>query len=95
MVQPTGDDKTALLLAARDRPGALYQLLLPFASSDINLTRIESRPSQQKAWEYVFFVDILGHASDPKIAEVLDKVSEHAQTMKILGSFPRADYPDA
>jgi chorismate mutase/prephenate dehydratase len=95
MVQPTGNDKTALLLAARDKPGALYQLLLPFASNNINLTRIESRPSQMKAWEYVFFVDILGHASDPAIAKVLEEVTEHAQTMKVLGSFPRAEYPDA
>lgn len=94
MVQPTGDDKTALLLSVRDKPGALYNLLLPFANNGINLTRIESRPSQQKAWEYVFFVDMLGHASEPQLAKVLEEVSEQARTMKVLGSFPRADYPE-
>ncbi|MBI1320006.1 MAG: prephenate dehydratase [Candidatus Hydrogenedens sp.] len=94
MVKPTGDDKTALLLSVRDRPGALYQLLLPFAEHDISLTRIESRPSQQKAWEYVFFLDILGHVEDEKIAAVLDKVADHARSLKVLGSFPRAEFPD-
>jgi chorismate mutase/prephenate dehydratase len=94
MVQPTGDDKTSLLLSVRDKPGALYNLLLPFANNNINLTRIESRPSQQKAWEYVFFVDLLGHATDPTIAKVLEEVGEQARQMKVLGSFPRADYPE-
>ena len=94
MVKPTGDDKTALLLAVRDRPGALYQLLLPFAKNDISLTRIESRPSQQKAWEYVFFLDILGHAEDENVAKVLDAVADHARTLKVLGSFPRAELLD-
>lgn len=93
-VKSTGDDKTSLLLAIRDKPGALYQLLLPFSEAGINLTRIESRPSQQKAWEYVFFVDFLGHATDPEIAKVIEKVGEQARTLKVLGSFPRADYPE-
>jgi chorismate mutase/prephenate dehydratase len=91
MVKRTGDDKTAILVWAKDKPGALYNMLLPFARRNINLTRIESRPSQQKAWEYVFFIDFLGHIEDPGIAEVLEEVGDHARNIKILGSFPRAE----
>lgn len=91
MVQPTGEDKTSLIIAVQDRPGALYNLLLPFAQGGLSLTRIESRPSQQKAWEYVFFIDFLGHVEDPKVAEVLKTVAEHARTLKVLGSFPCAE----
>ena len=87
---PTGDDKTAVMISVKDKPGALYGLLLPFATANISLTRIESRPSQQKAWEYVFFIDFLGHCSDPAIQSVLREVSEHANMVKVLGSFPRA-----
>jgi len=90
MVKPTGDDKTSVLLAVKDRPGALYHLLLPFADSGINLTRIESRPSQQKPWEYVFFIDLKGHVEEPEIKTVLDVVAERAANFKILGSYPCA-----
>ncbi|MBI3118466.1 MAG: prephenate dehydratase, partial [Candidatus Hydrogenedentes bacterium] len=91
-VKPTGDDKTAVLISVKDKPGALYGLLLPFSNADISLTRIESRPSQQKAWEYVFFIDFLGHMDDPKIQRVLEEVAEHAMIVKVLGSFPRARF---
>jgi len=90
MVKATGDDKTAVLLSVKDHPGALYELLLPFAGAGVSLTRIESRPSQQKAWEYVFFIDFLGHVDDPKVKEVLEIVSQRTNTLKVLGSFPRA-----
>lgn len=93
MVKATGDDKTALMVSIKDKPGALYNLLLPFAEGNVSLTRIESRPSQQKAWEYVFFIDLLGHAEDANVRAVLDKVEAQANQVKILGSFPRADYP--
>lgn len=91
MVRPTGDDKTAVLIAIKDHPGALHEIISPFAEAGISLTRIESRPSQQRAWEYVFFVDFLGHAEDPAIKAVLETVSQHAATLKVLGSFPRAN----
>jgi len=65
MAKPTGNDKTAIMCAIKDRPGALYNIITPLAESHMNLTRIESRPSQRKAWEYVFFIDLLGHADDP------------------------------
>lgn len=93
MVKPTGDDKTALMIGIKDKPGALYSLLLPFAEKNVSLTRIESRPSQQKAWEYVFFLDLLGHADDDDIRAVLKTIEDDAGRIKILGSFPRADYP--
>lgn len=90
MVRPTGDDKTAVLIAMKDKPGALHDILAPFSDAGISLTRIESRPSQQKAWEYVFFVDFLGHVDDPKVKDVLQRLGERAATLKVLGSFPRA-----
>ncbi len=91
---PTGNDKTSLLLAARDRPGALYNLLLPFARAGINLTRIESRPSRKKAWEYVFFIDLLGHADEPQVREALDEVAEHCVELKVFGSYPMGELED-
>ncbi len=90
MVKPTGDDKTSLLISVKDKPGALYNLLLPFAKADISLTRIESRPSQQKAWEYVFFIDLLGHIEEQRVQDVIEEVSEISRNLKVLGSFPRA-----
>ena len=89
--KPTGNDKTAALISIKDRPGALYQLLLPFSESGVNLTRIESRPSRKKAWEYVFFVDMVGHIDDPKVKQALDRVAEQCNELRILGSFPQGD----
>jgi chorismate mutase / prephenate dehydratase len=88
MTAPTGNDKTSLLIPIHDRPGALYRLLKHFADNGINLTRIESRPSRQKAWEYVFFIDLLGHAEDTHIKAALKEVSGEIP-IKVLGSFPR------
>ena len=78
-----------MLIAVKDRPGALYNLLLPFYENNVNLTRIESRPSRKKAWEYVFFVDLIGHVQDPAVAEVLKKVAEHCNELRVLGSYPQ------
>ncbi|HDP34254.1 MAG TPA: prephenate dehydratase [Candidatus Hydrogenedentes bacterium] len=94
MVKRTGDDKTSILVWVKDKPGALYHLLLPFSRHGINLTRIESRPSQQKAWDYVFFIDLLGHVEDENVKEVLAEVGELARNIKVLGSFPRAELQD-
>ncbi len=94
IVRRTGDDKTSVLVWVKDKPGALYSLLLPFARRGLNLTRIESRPSQQKAWEYVFFIDFLGHIEDQIVQETLEEAGEHTRNLKILGSFPRAELQD-
>jgi chorismate mutase/prephenate dehydratase len=87
---PSGDDKTSLLISAPNKPGALYQLLEPFAKNNISMNRIESRPSRLANWEYVFFVDINGHSEDEKIAQCLDALRSDATMLKVLGSYPRA-----
>ena len=84
----SGDDKTSLLFSIKDKVGALYNALRPFYKLGINMTRIESRPSRRKAWDYVFFVDILGYKDDPKLAKALSEVSEHCAFLKVLGSYP-------
>lgn len=89
-VSPSGEDKTSLLVAAHNKPGALYHLLEPLAQAGISMTRIESRPSRQGVWEYVFFVDIEGHAHDAKVAAALHGLEEEASLFKILGSYPKA-----
>ncbi len=89
-VPPTGQDKTSLLLSAANRPGALYALLEPFSRRGISMTRIESRPSRRENWEYVFFVDIQGHAEQTNVREALEEIRDRASLLKILGSYPRA-----
>jgi chorismate mutase/prephenate dehydratase len=88
---PTGKDRTSLMFSVADRPGALYGTLAAFRRYRINMTKIESRPSKRKAWEYFFFVDCDGHATDPKVTKALKLLSGHCSYMKVLGSYPRAD----
>jgi chorismate mutase/prephenate dehydratase len=85
---PSGDDKTSLMCSVKDRPGALFRLLKPFADSKLNLTKIESRPSKRKAWEYVFFIDLNGYIEDTKVRKALDNIQEHCIFVKVLGSYP-------
>lgn len=89
---PSGADKTTLLVSAAhtDAPGALFRLLEPFASHGISMTRIESRPSRRRKWDYVFFVDVQGHAAAEPLASALAEVKERASLFRILGSYPRA-----
>lgn len=89
-VAPSGRDKTSLLISAPNRPGALYDLLAPLAAHGISMTRIESRPSRRGMWEYVFFADIEGHGTDPKVAKALEALADKAAMLKVLGSYPRA-----
>jgi len=89
-VPPTGDDKTSLLLSARNRPGALYHLIQPLAEHGIDMTRLESRPTRGRLWEYMFFVDILGHAEDDNIKPALEALKDEAALCRVLGSYPRA-----
>jgi len=88
---PTGRDKTSVLLTTRDKPGVLYQVLGAFADRGLNMTKIESRPSRRRPWEYVFFVDIDGHDQDPLVREALGVVREQCEALKVLGSYPKAD----
>lgn len=87
----TGKDKTSLVFSTKDRPGALYEILQPFRDAKINLTKIESRPSRRKAWEYIFFVDMEGHVEDKKLRNAIEEVKEGCLYMKILGSYPAGD----
>jgi chorismate mutase/prephenate dehydratase len=88
----SGADRTTLLVSATgtDDAGALFRLLKPFAEHRVNMTRIESRPSRKKKWDYVFFIDVEGHVSDPPLAKALASLQKHASLFKILGSYPRA-----
>ena len=88
--QPSGDDKTSLLLSGQNRSGALVSLLEPFARHGINMTRIESRPSRKGLWEYVFFIDIVGHVCDENVREAIGELEREAAFVKLLGSYPRA-----
>lgn len=88
--QPSGADKTSLLFSFRDQLGILHQVLGIFAGQGINLTRIESRPSKRRAWDYVFFVDFEGHHDDPQVAQTLKALCALPGIFtKILGSYPR------
>jgi chorismate mutase/prephenate dehydratase len=88
--KPSGRDKTSLILSARNRAGAVYEMLTPFASRGVSMTKFESRPSRVALWEYLFFVDIEGHRDDPQVAEALEEVGRIAGYIKVLGSYPVA-----
>lgn len=90
----TGKDKTSIMFSVKDRPGALYGILEPFEKSKLNLTKIESRPSKRKAWEYIFFVDIEGHIDDKKVRKAIDGIKEGCLYLKILGSYPAGEAND-
>jgi chorismate mutase/prephenate dehydratase len=85
---PTGRDRTSIMFSIKDRVGALYAMLLPFRKYGVNLTRIESRPSKKKAWDYYFFVDLCGHKDDKNVAGALRALENKCKFMKVLGSYP-------
>ncbi|WP_339344567.1 prephenate dehydratase [uncultured Alcanivorax sp.] len=86
----SGCDKTSLMISGKNRPGLLYEVLSPFRDEGINLTRLESRPSRTANWSYVFFVDCEGHKEDATLQAVLDKLEAAGNTIKLLGSYPKA-----
>ena len=86
----TGRDKTSMVLSARNRAGAVYEMLTPFAQRGVSMTRFESRPSRVALWEYFFFVDIEGHRDDANVAAALEEVARIAGYLKVLGSYPMA-----
>lgn len=87
--EPSGQDKTSILIAGRHESGALYQLLQPFYQANISLTRIETRPSRHGAWNYVFFVDFEGHIQQPHIKTAMERLQRVATDFKWLGSYPK------
>ncbi len=89
--EPSGNDMTsAAFTVRRDKAGALYTLLQPFATHEVNLAAVQSRPMKGKPWEYVFFIDMEGHENNPAVARALEEAASYAHSYKILGSFPRA-----
>jgi len=90
LADTSGDDKTSLMFSVKDEVGILYRMLEPFAKRGINLSKIESRPLKKKAWEYIFFLDLMGHINDPAIGEAVQELKQCCQFVKVLGSYPRA-----
>jgi len=87
--KPTGDDRTSIVFTLKDKPGALQKSFFqPFADAKVNLTKIESRPSKERPWEYLFFVDFKGHAQDKVIKSLLSKLDKSCVYLKVLGSYP-------
>jgi chorismate mutase / prephenate dehydratase len=87
---PTGNDKTSLVFSVKDRPGSLFDFLRVLSERGINLSKIESRPTRRKPWEYNFYLDLAGHRLDKSVAGVLAALEEHVIFLKVLGSYPRA-----
>jgi chorismate mutase/prephenate dehydratase len=87
---PTGKDKTSIIFSAKHEPGSLYHALGEFAKRNINLTKIESRPTKKTAWEYNFYLDFEGHQTEPSCAEALKALKKYAIFVRILGSYPKA-----
>lgn len=87
---PSGNDKTSLVLSCRNQAGGLHRLIAPLAEHGISMARIESRPSRRGIWDYVFFIDILGHRQDPAVAAALAHLEREALMLKVLGSYPVA-----
>jgi chorismate mutase/prephenate dehydratase len=88
---PTGNDKTSIVFTVSHKPGALYNSLHELADGQLNLTKIESRPTRQKPWEYNFYLDFEGHREDKASQEALEKLEQSALFVKVLGSYPKAD----
>jgi chorismate mutase/prephenate dehydratase len=88
---PTGRDKTSLMFCVQDRVGALYHAIEPFNRLKLSMSKIESRPSKRKNWEYFFFVDIEGHFEDEVVKEAIGELEKHCTFVKVLGSYPRTD----
>lgn len=86
--EETGKDKTSIIFSIKHEPGSLHRIIEKFYSYNINLTKIESRPTKTNTWEYNFYVDFEGHAKNSKIAEMLEKIKHETLFMKILGSYP-------
>jgi chorismate mutase/prephenate dehydratase len=85
----SGHDKTSIVVATKNKPGAIADLVEPFARNKVSMTKLESRPAKIGMWEYVFFIDIEGHKEDANIKKSLLEVESKASFLKHLGSYPR------
>lgn len=91
--RPTGDDKTSLLLSVPHQAGALHRVLKPFADNQVSISTITSRPLKERAWEYLFFLDLIGHVQEPRIVRALAALKPRCHLLKVLGSYPAAPGP--
>jgi chorismate mutase/prephenate dehydratase len=89
---PTGRDRTSIVMSAANRPGAVHELISPFASHGVSMSRIESRPARTGQWEYLFYVDLEGHLKEPRVAQALAELKEKAPFVKVFGSYPAAGF---
>ncbi len=89
-VDPSGDDKTSLLISTKNYPGALLALLQPLADNKISMNKIESRPAPDRKWEYIFFIDIDGHQQADNVKQALHELKDQAALFKVLGSYPKS-----
>ena len=89
-VGPTGSDRTSIVMSAPNRPGAMHELIAPFARHGVSMSRIESRPARTGQWEYLFYVDLVGHTADAPLARALAELGEIAPFLKVFGAYPAA-----
>ena len=89
-VPPSGKDRTSIVVSVRNKPGALHDLIAPFRRHNVDMSRLESRPSRNSKWSYVFFIDLEGHIEDQPVAAVLDELNSQVVELKVLGSYPSA-----
>jgi len=89
MAARTGRDKTSIVVSIKDKVGALYEMLDPIRKNRVNMTKIESRPSKKKAWDYYFYIDMEGHVEEPRIKRTLKAVEARVRFLKVLGSYPQ------
>jgi chorismate mutase/prephenate dehydratase len=87
----TKNDRTSLVIGIEDKVGALHEVMGPFRKYRLNMTRIESRPSKRKAWEYLFFIDCDGHYGDKKVANAIEELERISRFVKTLGSYPNGE----
>ncbi len=90
MAAKTNQDKTSVVVSIKDKVGALYEMLEPIRKNKVNMTKIESRPSKKKAWDYYFFIDMEGHVDDAQVKKALKEMEERVRFLKVLGSYPSA-----
>jgi prephenate dehydratase len=88
--ESTGNDKTSIIFSIKHEPDSLFRIMEKFHKNNVNLTKIESRPTRTNTWEYNFYVDFEGHQNDSKISEMLEKIKQDTLFLKVLGSYPSA-----
>ncbi|PTD94375.1 prephenate dehydratase [archaeon SCG-AAA382B04] len=91
--EPSGNDKTSLIFYVENNPGSLYNCLGAFAKNNVNLTKLESRPSREKLGDYYFYIDFEGHRRDNKVKKAIDELKQKAREVKLLGSYPKRQEP--